>query len=340
MERGRVGVVGTGGIVGTHCAAWQGVAGVGIVGIHGRDPVRGRVVASTTRVPYYSELDSLLAHCSIIDVCVPNGLHKAIVLQALDAGCDVVCEKPLALTIEDALAIQQRARARGKMVRMVHQRRYEPVFVDMKHLLAAGALGTVVAGYMHLGCYRPEAYYTESTWHGTNTLDGGVWFNQGAHLLDLWLWLLGGVEAVQAVSINQLQRGDAADTAGALLYSRGGTIGTIVGSTATYPGTPAELGLFGTSGTIRVNDTEILQWSPSMQERPTAMGSTGAYGKAQDLAIEPFRRAFTAYVEEFLQQRGPQVEGVALTHLIDGIHQAAASQTLVHLDPAWWTELE
>lgn len=334
----RVGLVGAGNVARVHLAAWSRLASVQVVGVHSRDSVRGAMVADELRVPYYQELDTLLRDCAVVDVCVPSGLHASIVVRALQAGRDVVCEKPLVLTMTDAATVEQLANETGRMVRMIHQRRYEPLFLAIKRIIRAGLLGSVVAGYMHLGCYRPDSYYTDIPWHGTE-LDGGVWFNQGAHLLDLWLWLLGGVESVQGVAKNWLGRGAAPDTEGAILHCITGTVGTIVGTTAAYPGTPAELGLFGTKGTVRVSDDAIVQWSVPTAP-PAPIGQTGARGDAYDLAIAPFQAAFADYIRDFSERRGPWVEGVALTYLITSIHRSHATGRVVRLDSGRWHELQ
>lgn len=152
-------------------------------------------------VPFYSNLTELLRSGLLIDVvniCVPNGLHAGMAIQAIKAGCHVVVEKPMALTLADAERIVYTSVRYSKQVFCVMQNRYSPPSVWMKNLVVSGKLGRI---YMvQINCYwnRDERYYKPGGWHGDAELDGGTLFTQFSHFIDIMYWLFGDIRDIQA----------------------------------------------------------------------------------------------------------------------------------------------
>lgn len=147
-------------------------------------------------VAYYSELGEMLCAEKDIDVvCVatPNGLHEEHAIAALGAGCNVVIEKPMALTKAGCERILYEALHRQKQVFCVMQNRYSPPSVWLKDLLRDEVLGKIFM--VQINCYwnRDERYYTKGNWHGTRDLDGGTLFTQFSHFIDIMYWLFGDI---------------------------------------------------------------------------------------------------------------------------------------------------
>ena len=152
-------------------------------------------------VPFYSNLTDLLQaglDLDVINICVPNGLHAQLAIQALETGHHVVIEKPMALTLADAEKVVYTSLKYRKQVFCVMQIRYSPPSVWIKEMVESGRLGKI---YMvQLNCYwnRDDRYYKPGGWHGDAQLDGGTLFTQFSHFIDIMYWLFGDICNIQA----------------------------------------------------------------------------------------------------------------------------------------------
>ena len=152
-------------------------------------------------VPFAKNLEELLKIASdvdVINICVPNGLHAEMAIEAIEAGHHVVIEKPMALTLADAERVIYTSLRYRKQVFCVMQNRYSPPSVWIKEMVDSGKLGQV---YMvQLNCYwnRDERYYKPGGWHGDARLDGGTLFTQFSHFIDIMYWLFGDICDIQA----------------------------------------------------------------------------------------------------------------------------------------------
>ena len=152
-------------------------------------------------VPFYSNLTDLLQaglDLDVINICVPNGLHAQLAIQALETGHHVVIEKPMALTLADAEKVVYTSLKYRKQVFCVMQNRYSPPSVWIKEMVESGRLGKI---YMvQLNCYwnRDDRYYKPGGWHGEAQLDGGTLFTQFSHFIDIMYWLFGDICNIQA----------------------------------------------------------------------------------------------------------------------------------------------
>ena len=109
-------------------------------------------------VPFFSSLTELLQSgisIDVVNVCTPNGLHAAMAIQAVETGCNVVIEKPMALTLADAEKVVYASLKYRKQVFCVMQNRYSPPSVWIKEMVDSGRLGKI---YMvQLNCYWTSA---------------------------------------------------------------------------------------------------------------------------------------------------------------------------------------
>ncbi|WP_116126908.1 Gfo/Idh/MocA family protein [Lewinella sp. IMCC34183] len=149
-------------------------------------------------LPLFPSLADLLSTVpvEVACICTPNGHHADQAIRCLNAGLDVVVEKPLALTVADCDAILAAADRAGRRVFGVMQNRYSPASAWLKDIVDAGLLGRI--RQVHLDCFwnRDARYYRDGSgrphpWHGDAELDGGVLFTQFAHFIDLLCWVFG-----------------------------------------------------------------------------------------------------------------------------------------------------
>ena len=248
----RIGIIGAGGISDTHVRAAQGIDGVEVVAVHGRNPQKTAALAASAGARAYADLDAFLAHpMDIVAIGSPSGLHADQAIAAVRRGLHVLVEKPLDVTTAKIDALLADADRAGVKVGVFFQERMIPELVAIKQRLDRGELGDPLFISGRLDWYRPPEYYSRSTWRGTRALDGGgALMNQGIHTVDVLLWLFGPVRRVTGRTATRLHAIEVEDTASALLEFESGAFGTIHATTAAYPGYPRRLEITGTKGAI------------------------------------------------------------------------------------------
>jgi myo-inositol 2-dehydrogenase/D-chiro-inositol 1-dehydrogenase len=214
----RVGVVGAGAISRVHIPAWMALgATVGVFSESGAEEVAARY-----RTRAVSSWEALLAGVDVVDICTPTRSHASIALEAIAAGRQVICEKPLALRTVDAATMIAAADAAGVRLLPAHVVRYFPEYRTMAAAVSRGEIGRpAVARFTRTGTGPGQG-----TWFGSVAASGGVVMDLMIHDLDQARWICGEVETVYAVQ-SPAPDGDvvpAAVTAHAVLTHTGGAI--------------------------------------------------------------------------------------------------------------------
>ncbi|MBM3498724.1 MAG: Gfo/Idh/MocA family oxidoreductase [Armatimonadetes bacterium] len=201
----------------------------------------------------------------VIDVATPNQLHREQVLAALEAGKHVYCDKPLAVTLEDARVMVAAARARSELSHgMALHCRFVPATMRARQLVEAGRIGRVYhfrAAYLHSGYEDPQR---PISWRLSREAGGGVLSDLGSHIIDLMGWLLGPYETVHADAetfIRERPTGagggarapvEVEDYVGFRAAMRSGALGFIEASRfATGAQDQLEFAIFGERGALR-----------------------------------------------------------------------------------------
>jgi len=190
-------------------------------------------------VAFFSEITSLLQSgldIDVINICVPNGLHAELAIQAIESGHHVVIEKPMALQVQDAERVLQTSLKYQKEVFCVMQNRYSPPSVWIKQMIDSGRLGKIYL--VQLNCFwnRDERYYKPGGWHGDACLDGGTLFTQFSHFIDIMYWLFGDIQHIQArfADFNHQQLTDFEDSGLVTFEFVNGGMGCLNYSTAVW----------------------------------------------------------------------------------------------------------
>ncbi len=252
-------------------------------------PERAAAFAAARGAAAERDLDALLARddVDVVCVCVPSGLHAEVGIRAAKAGKHLVVEKPIDVTLAAADRLIEAARAAGVALTVISQHRFDPGLIEAKRLIDEGALGPLVLGEASTKWYRTQAYYDSAGWRGTWAMDGGSLMNQGIHYVDLLRWCMGPVAEVTAVCATQAHQIEAEDTSLALVRFTSGAVGTIVSSTAAFPGFPQRLEITGTKGTVIIEDGRLVGRRVRAATGPAARRTRdGAAGRG-DAAADP-----------------------------------------------------
>jgi predicted dehydrogenase len=192
----RVGVIGTSWWADLeHLPGLRARGDVKVTGLCGRDPGRLAALAAKYQVPEtYTDWRALLARgrLDVLVVSTPNVLHREQALAGLEAGCHVICEKPLAMSAAEARELRDRARAAGRKTLTFFTHRALGASALVKRLVESGHLGRPVhaaASYLTNSHLRPGK---RAEWRMQRALSGtGVLGDIGSHVVDLVRWWLG-----------------------------------------------------------------------------------------------------------------------------------------------------
>jgi myo-inositol 2-dehydrogenase/D-chiro-inositol 1-dehydrogenase len=186
----RVGIVGAGMIAGVHARSYAGVLGAHLVAV--ADPVTAKAdrLAADHGAVAVDSLDAMLdLGVEIVDVCTPPQTHADLAVAALRAGRHVLCEKPLARTLEDAHRIERAAADAAGLLMVGHVSRYEADHRAAKAVVDAGDIGELRMVSHVTGSALPG--WSEAGWLADPGQSGGPLLDQGVHSFDFARWLIG-----------------------------------------------------------------------------------------------------------------------------------------------------
>ena len=224
-------------------------------------------IASKFNVPYYSQIEQMMESHSI-DIAVvltPSGLHAEHVIRLNKFKCDIVVEKPMALTVEDANNMINACEKNNNKLFIVKQNRFNKPIIKLREAIDNDYLGKLILGTIRVRWARHQEYYDQDNWRGTWKLDGGVIGNQASHHIDMIRWMMGEVESVYAKTKTALVDIEAEDLAIAVLKFKSGALGIIEATTAVRPSNiEGSISILGEKGTVVVGGTamnKLETWS-------------------------------------------------------------------------------
>ena len=317
-----------------HAAAIAATPGARLVAVARTNGRGASDAAAVFGVPCEASYDALLRRGDVdaVSICTPSGLHAQQGVAAARAGKHVLVEKPMALTIEDADAMIEGCRQSGVLLAVALQRRTDPAFIAVRDAIARGELGRLTLGSVVVPYLRPQSYYESAAWRGTWELDGGgALMNQGIHLVDLLLWLMGDVDDVQARAATLAHDIPVEDVVTATLRFASGALGSIVATTAAAPGFPHRVEVYGDGGGIQIEGEAVARWEaatprPPEAPAPTTLSDAGAGAKPGGISAAGHTRLVADLADAIRAGRQPLVpgkEGRRSLALVRAIYQAA-----------------
>jgi predicted dehydrogenase len=211
----RVGVIGVGAITQlAHLPVLSRIRGVDVVALCDNDGAKARALADRFEIPdAFTDIDDLLEFDALdaVVVATPNHLHEPHVLAALNAGVDVLCERPLALDARGVEGVLAAAAKGGRKVLVANNHRFRADAQALERFIRGGELGRVTG--VRSGAYQPR--HVSEGWRSRRAeAGGGAFLDQGFPLVDLALWLADFPAPVRISAHMERARGrDAVETA-------------------------------------------------------------------------------------------------------------------------------
>lgn len=251
-------------------------------------------------VPVTADLSAALADPDV-DMAIaatPPATHLPIATECLERGKHILLEKPLEVSFARSQALVERAATTSLTCGVVLQHRFRPASVRLREILTAGKLGSVQAASVRVPWWRPQSYY-EQAGRGSLVRDGGgVLLTQAIHSLDLFRSLVGvtSVEAAQVITTS-IHRMETEDYANALVRLGNGAPGSVMATTAMYPGGAETIEIIGQLGSavLAGGDLKVALLNGEQIEVKSE-GGTGGGANVMDFPHD----AHTALIEDFL----------------------------------------
>lgn len=233
----RIAVVGTGGISQSHIAGYlefpEKCTIVALVDIYPEKAQEKKERFNLKDAEVFDDHLKILDRDDIdlIDICTPPYVHAEIAINGLNAGKNVLIEKPMAASVEECDKILEAAKRSGKLLSVVAQNRYRTAYMNLKKTLDSGLAGEIVHAQADSFWWRGHCYY-DLWWRGTWEKEGGgCTLNHAVHHIDMMLWMMGRPEEVQSIMANTSHdNAEVEDLSIALLKYKNGALGQITSS--------------------------------------------------------------------------------------------------------------
>jgi predicted dehydrogenase len=247
----KVGLVGAGGIAQSYVRVFEGIRGARITAVADVRPRAADAIAAAVRGTAYPSHRALLEEAAVdaVLVCTPPATHPEIVLQAIERGLHVLCEKPLAIDVHSATEMLAASDRAGVVFTMAAKFRFVDDVIRAHQIVRSGILGELI---VLENSFASRVDMTRR-WNADPAISGGgVLIDNGTHSVDIVRYFLGPIAEVMAVEGKRVQHLPVEDTASMLLRTPDGALGTIDLSWSVDRVTDTYLTVYGSQGTISV----------------------------------------------------------------------------------------
>ena len=307
MEKTKVAVLGSGFIANIHLESYtRFVHDAEVVALYGRNKEHAAALAAQYGVAkVYDDIEQLLKECEVdvVDICVPNYRHYEACMKAAEYGKHVICEKPLAMNLEQADEMIEACESRGLKLMYAEELCFAPKYERVRSMVEQGAVGTpymLKQGEKHDGPHSKWFYSKE-------TAGGGVMMDMGCHALAWFRWMNRGV-AVKTVyadmkTVFHKDITDCDDNTVCIVEFENGVTGIAETSWAKPGGMDDRIEIYGNKGVV---------YADLFRGNSALTYSVDGYGYAAEKAGSTKGWTFTIFEEAF-NQGYPQ----ELSHFID-----------------------
>jgi predicted dehydrogenase len=247
----RWGLVGTGRIALAYGEAFAKTKNAELVAVADVNMEAAQAFGERFSCRAYASHDAMLAHDRVdaVLICAPPLWHEPIAVECMERGYHVLCEKPLAITLDSAHRMVGVARRTGVLFTMASKFRYVPDMVRAHELMTAGLIGDVV---LFENSFTSRVAMA-GRWNADPAISGGgVLIDNGTHSVDIMRWFLGPVDVVKVVAGRNVQNLPVEDTVHLFAVSKSGVMGNVDLSWSIDKQSENYLRLFGAEGMISV----------------------------------------------------------------------------------------
>ena len=231
----------------------------------------------------------------VVHILTPHYLHAPMAIYCMEAGADVLVEKPMGMNSRETAEVTSAAERTGRRLGVCFQNRYNPTSRRIRELLDSGEAGELISAKMTVTWDRDEAYYGQAAWRGTwDQEGGGVLINQAIHTLDLMQWYTGFPVDVQAQTSCFRLGGaiEVEDTAHGYFHYANGATGIFYATNAFGANSPIEIELVLEHAHVHLRKDLHIEYEDgreeSVSDTTVAAGAKGYWGDGHESLIRDY----------------------------------------------------
>ncbi|WP_411958395.1 Gfo/Idh/MocA family protein [Paracoccus homiensis] len=333
-------VIGLGMATKPHLEALEELRGkVNVSGVFNRTRAKAEAVRDTFGFPVFDSLQAIAddpATDGVIIATPPNQRARIVAVMAA-AGKHILMEKPIERTLVAAGDLVKECADRQVTLGIVFQHRMRQGARRLRQLVDGGQLGELALIRAEIPWWRDQAYYDVPGRGSYDRDGGGVLISQAIHVLDLMLSLTGPARSVQALTATtRMHRLEAEDFATAGVTFDNGAVGSIVATTATFPGEQERLVIDGTLGTAVLTGGRLdVHWRDGRSETVGDVSGTGGGSDPMAFPCDWHRDLIHDFAQSIRDRRPPCItghEGLRVHRLIDAMTRSAATGSIVNVE--------
>jgi UDP-N-acetylglucosamine 3-dehydrogenase len=324
----KVGIVGLGTMGRQHAEAYRQMPDVQLCAVYDHHLDRAQAFAQEFNTVVAPDFKTLLQQCEIVDICTPTYRHAEYALPAIEAGKAVVCEKPLARTLQECEQIVEAVRKHNTLFMPAHVLRFFPEYRLAHQMVRAGTLGTVAAVRMRRGGDFPR---TKSDWYADFDKSGGIIMDLIIHDIDWVRWTLGEVERLyaKALTFHGLEH---LDYTLVTMRLRNGTLAHIEGTWCDPGGFRVSFEICGDAGMLEYDSAQMVALRVA---RRVEAGQAGGVEVPESPAVQnPYYLELRHFVECYQNGQPPEItveDGMEAVRLTLAAIESARTGAVVHL---------
>ena len=324
MAKIKIGFLGAGYIAGVHASILARDERVQITAVHDVVKKRSRQLARSAGAGLAHSTSEVLATCDAIYITTPNTKHTDLAILAAESGKHVFCEKPMATDIEDARRVLEAAEKSHNIFQLGHNRRFAPVYAELKRMLAE----THQPHSAHVKMNRGELLDPE--WVGNPKITGGFLYETTIHMFDMLRFLFGEVKTLQAIGSSHEY--PEVDDFSVLLTFAGGMHATLASSADASWLFPFErIEVFCHHSTIVTREMESLVYSEGLEGRHVER-SMQQLSKEEKWGYAQEDRAFIDSVTGGLPPAVTAFDGYKSVELVDAVYESVRTGMPVNIE--------
>lgn len=289
-------------------------------------------------VPFFTDYKEMIASVQpdCVHLCLPHDLHYPVAKDAVELGCHVFTEKPLAISPEQALEFARlEADHPERKIGVCLQNRLNETTETLKAILDSGEYGKVVGARGIVPWFRDKSYYDAQPWRGTWEHAGsGTMMNQSVHTLDLLHYLCGPIKTLHGTVAQLLDYGiEVEDTVTARLEFESGARGVFWATNANFANESVQIAVTTEKAVFTIADSFLTRKDPdgtvtTLCEDARLPGAKFYFGASHGKLIDKFYRALETNGDDYIHVR----DAVMSIRLIGAILRSDREKTAVSVD--------
>ncbi len=292
----------------------------------------------------YLDFDEMLKNpdIDIVSICLPSAMHAEFAVKAMEAGKNVLVEKPVDITVAAAQKIEEARQRTGLKAGVIHQNRNNADMKPIRDAIQSGKIGRVIYGDFEVKWFRTQEYYDNGGWRGTWDMDGGgSLMNQAVHTVDLMQWLMGDVESITSQIGIYGHQIETEDFTASLIKFKSGAVATFVSTTCAYPGLNTGIKIYGTKGSIEADSDKLQLWrfmdapeeeEAEMLEKYAGNGSAAALDPTLCTGHASMVENMIAAVKDNCDPQILPTEAIKSVRIVNAVYESAKTGKTVYFD--------